>query len=67
MGGEVWMGKLMFENENQRRIGEFLIEMNILSFEQLMSIILSGSIPEHLAESIIANGITLSQLKDLTS
>lgn len=61
------MRQLPFENENQRRIGEFLIEMNILSFEQVLSILLSGSIPEDLKKNAVSNGISLSQLNDLTN
>ncbi|MCK5672120.1 MAG: hypothetical protein KAH95_02025 [Spirochaetales bacterium] len=54
-----------YENENQRRIGEFLIEMNILSFEQVLSILVSGTIPEDLVKSTVKNGISLSRLNDL--
>ena len=61
------MRQLPFKNDNQRRIGEFLIEMNILSFEQVLSILLSESIPEQLQNSVIEKGITLSQLNDLTN
>ena len=61
------MRQLPYKNEDQRRIGEFLIEMNILSIEQLMSILLSGTIPENLKKSVVRNGITLSQLKDLAN
>ncbi|RKX85284.1 MAG: hypothetical protein DRP58_06055 [Spirochaetes bacterium] len=61
------MRQLPFKSESQRRIGEFLIEMNILSFEQVLSILLSESIPEQLQNSVIEKGITLSQLNDLTN
>ncbi|MDA3940526.1 MAG: hypothetical protein PF693_14660 [Spirochaetia bacterium] len=61
------MRKLPFKNENQKRIGKFLIEMNILSFEQVLSILLSESIPDPLKKSALAEGITLSQLNDLTN
>jgi len=61
------MRKLPFKNDHQKRIGEFLIEMNILSFEQVMSILLSESIPDQLKESALEKGITLSQLKDLAN
>jgi len=61
------MRQLPYKSENQRRIGEFLIEMNILSFEQVLSILLSESIPKQLQNSVIEKGITLSQLNDLTN
>ena len=61
------MRQLPYKSENQRRIGEFLIEMNILSFEQVLSILLSDSIQEQLQNSAFEKGITLSQLKDLTN
>ena len=61
------MRQLPYKSEKQRRIGEFLIEMNILSFEQVLSILLSESIPEQLQNSAFEKGITLTQLKDLTN
>ena len=61
------MRQLPYENENQRRIGDFLIEMNILSFEQVLSILLSGSVPDEQVKSAVIRGISLSQLKDLTN
>jgi len=59
------MRQLPYENEDQRRIGEFLIEMNILSFEQVLSILVSRTIPEDLVKSTVKKGISLSQLNDL--
>ena len=61
------MKQLPYKSENQLRIGEFLIEMNILSYEQVLSILLSESIPEQLQNCALAKGISLSQLKDLTN
>lgn len=61
------MKQLPFKNDDQRRIGEFLIEMNILSFDQILSILLSESIPEQLQISALEKGITLAQLKDLSN
>ena len=61
------MRQMPYENDNQRRIGEFLIEMNILSSNQVYSILLSKSVPDTLKESAVRNGIPLSQLKDLTN
>ena len=59
------MRKLPYKNEKQARIGNFLIEMNILSFEQVLSILISGSLSENLKNSAVKNGITLSKLYDL--
>jgi len=61
------MRQLQYKSENQRRIGEFLIEMNILSIKQVQSILLSESIPEELKKSALEHGITLTQLNDLTN
>jgi hypothetical protein len=61
------MRQLQYKSENQRRIGEFLIEMNILSTKQVRSILLSESIPEELKKSALEQGITLTQLDDLTN
>ncbi len=61
------MRQLPYENEDQRRIGEFLIEMDILSFEQVLSILLTKSVPEQLIKSAELKGVSLSQLNDLTN
>lgn len=61
------MRQLPYENEQQRRIGEFLIKMNILSIRQVHSILLSESIPEDLKKSALEHGITLTKLKDLSN
>jgi len=61
------MRQLPYENEDQRRIGEFLIEMNILSCEQVLSILLSKSVPEQLIKFAELKGVSLSQLNDLTN
>ena len=59
------MRKLPYKNEKQARNGNFLIEMNILSFEQVLSILISGFLSENLKKSAVKNGITLSKLYDL--
>jgi hypothetical protein len=61
------MRKLLYKNEHQQRIGDFLLEMNILSFEQLQSILLLGTISEEMAKYARKEGIPLTQLNDLTN
>jgi len=59
------MRKLPYKNEKQARVGNFLIEMNILSFEQVLTILITGTLSENLKKSAIRNGIPLSKLYDL--
>ncbi len=59
------MRKLPYKNEKQARIGNFLIEMNILNYKQVQTILLTGFFSENLKEIALKNGIPLSKLYDL--
>ena len=59
------MRKLPYKNEKQARIGKFLIEMKILNYKQVQTILLTGFFSENLREIALKNGIPLSRLYDL--
>lgn len=61
------MEKMPFKDENERRIGEFLIELNILTSGQVLSILLNDpAIKDKWHESSVSD-IVLSQLIDLSN
>lgn len=61
------MEQMPFKDENERRIGEFLIELNILTSEQVLSILLNDpAFKDKWHESSVSD-IVLSQLIDLSN
>lgn len=59
------MGELPYKDENERRIGEFLIEFNILSREQILTILVKGSALTDSWRELVLSETDLPQLTDL--
>ena len=61
------MGEMPYKDDNERRIGEFLIELNILTSEQVLSILVNDpAFKDKWHESEVSD-ITLSQLIDFSN
>lgn len=59
------MGELPYKDENERRIGEFLIEFNILSPEQILTILVKGSALTDSWRELVLSDTDLPQFTDL--
>ena len=61
------MSKLPYKDENERRIGEFLIELNILSAKQVLSILINDPAFQDSWRESAESGIAVSQFIDLSN
>jgi len=61
------MSKLPYKDDNERRIGEFLIELNILTSEQVLSILVNDPAFKDRWHKSAESDITLSRLIALSN
>ncbi len=61
------MKKMPYKDENERRIGEFLIELNILTSKQVLAILVNDPAFKEMWHESSVKDITLSQLVDLSN
>lgn len=61
------MRELPYKDENERRIGEFLIELNILSPEQVLSILINDPAFKGKWYELPVPDFALSQFIDLSN
>ena len=61
------MSQLPYKDENERRIGEFLIELNILSSAQVMAILVNNPSFKDKLHEAAGSDIVSSQLIDLSN
>ncbi len=61
------MSKLPYKDDNERRIGEFLIELNILTSEQVLSILVNDPAFKDSWHKSAESDIALSQFIDLSN
>lgn len=61
------MEQMPYKDDAERRIGEFLIELNILSSEQVLSILINDPAFKGKWHKSSVSDIALSQLIDLSN
>lgn len=61
------MKQMPYKDENERRIGEFLIELNILSSKQVLSILINDRAFKGKWHKSEESDIALSQFIDLSN
>ena len=61
------MEQMPYKDDNERRIGEFLIELNILTSEQVLFILVNDPAFKERWHELAVSDIALSRLIDLSN